>query len=361
MAQGQLIPYLALALQIQSKFGYNVTIVNTPLNIQTLQQLLPPNKTSTINLVELPFIPHFPQKIKIRRSQLSNLQIQATGNDTWSLFLKTVLSQTLNSDGFLINKIEDFDQLGLSYFKSKLGQTSVWAVALSESKVTKTSSDIIQWLENHENNTISRSQIMELAIGIEKSDKNFIWVIRPPLGFDINGEFRSEWLPEGFEGRMKEKNKGLLVRKWTPQLEILSHKCTSAFLSHCGWNSVLESLSFGVPIIGWPLAADQLSNSKLLEEEMGICVELAKGNRNEVKHEDVVRVIDLVMNEKELEMRKKAFKVKEMIKNVIREDEGLEGSSVKGIKEFFAAVLSRKKEMKMDHHGNNLNTTSFGV
>ncbi|KAI3945905.1 hypothetical protein MKW98_007254 [Papaver atlanticum] len=55
MAQGHLIPNLALALQIQSRFGYNVTIVNTPLNIQKLQQLLPPNKTSTINLVELPF------------------------------------------------------------------------------------------------------------------------------------------------------------------------------------------------------------------------------------------------------------------------------------------------------------------
>ncbi|MCL7025575.1 hypothetical protein MKW94_008316 [Papaver nudicaule] len=443
MAQGHLIPYLALALRIQSKFGYNVTIVNTPLNIHKLQQLLPLNKTSKINLVELPFscsdhnlppnsentdvlpypliinllkslhslkphfhkfisdhlvtplciisdiflgwtveiaqefgifhsvfvtggaygmgvfysiwlnqpqihqkdseeilVPDFPQNYKIQRSQLSNLQLRATGTDTWSLFNKTELSQTLNSDGFLINTIEDFDQVGLSYFKSKLGQNSVWAVGpvadyslALKSKITTTSSDIIQWLEKHEKSsvlyisfgsqdTISRSQIMELAIGLEKSNKNFIWVIRPPLGFDINEEFRSEW-----------KKKGLLVRKWAPQLEILSHKSTSVFLSYCGWNSVLESLSFGVPIIGWPLGADQLSNSRLLEEEMGVCVELAKGNRNEVKHEDVV-------NEKE-----------SLFKNAIREDEGLEGSSVKGIKEFLAAALLRKKEKKMDHHG----------
>ncbi|XP_026410620.1 UDP-glycosyltransferase 92A1-like, partial [Papaver somniferum] len=256
---------------------------------------------------------------------------------------------------------------------SKLGQNVVWAVglvsdyslALNESEITTTSSDIIQWLENHENSsvlyisfgsqdTISKSQIMELAtIGLEKSDKNFIWVIRPPLGFDINVEFRSEWLPGGFEERMKEKNKGLLVRKCAPQLEILSHKSTSVFLSHCRWNSVLESLYFGVPIIGWSLSADQPSNSRLLEEEIGVCVELAKGNRNEVKHEDVVRLLDLVMNKKDLEMRKKAFKIREMIKNAIREDEGLEGSSVKGIKKFFEAALLRKKEMmKMGRHGN---------
>lgn len=89
---------------------------------------------------------------------------------------------------------------------------------------------------------------------------------------------------------------------------------------------------------------------------------MAKGNRNEVKHEDVVRLLDLVMNKKDLEMRKKAFKIREMIKNAIREDEGLEGSSVKGIKKFFEAALLRKKEtMKMGRHGNHLHTTSSEI
>ncbi|KAI3945904.1 hypothetical protein MKW98_007253 [Papaver atlanticum] len=297
-------------------------------------------------------IPDFSQIFKIPRSQLSSLQLQATDNDTWSLFLKTELSQTLNSDGFLINTIEEFDQFGLSYFKSKLGQNSVWAVGPVSDYSLALKSKIntaILYISFGSQETISKSQIMKLAIGLEKSDKNFIWVIRPPLGFDMNEEFRSEWLPEGFEERMKEKNKGLLVRKWAPQLEILSHKSTS-------------DVSFGVPIIGWPLSADQPSNSRLLEEEMGVCVELAKGNRNEVKHKDVVRVLDLVMNKKDHEMRKKAFKVREMIKNANIEDEGLEGSSVKGIKKFFEAALLRKKEMvKMGHHGNHLHTTSSEI
>ncbi|KAF2317719.1 hypothetical protein GH714_039657 [Hevea brasiliensis] len=111
----------------------------------------------------------------------------------------------------------------------------------------------------------------ELAMALEASGKNFIWVVRPPIGFDINLEFRAkDWLPEGFEERIKDSKRGLLVHKWAPQLEILSHKSVSAFLSHCGWNSVLESLSYGVPLIGWPMAAEQFYNVKLLEEKIGI-------------------------------------------------------------------------------------------
>lgn len=146
----------------------------------------------------------------------------------------------------------------MTYFRSKLSQDSVWAVGpVSDYSLSlKSSSDLsIQWLDNHEENsvlyisfgsqcTISSSQMMELAIGLEKSGKNFMWVIRPPLEYDINEAFRSEWLPDGFEERMKVNDRGLLMKKWAPQLEILSHKSTPVFLSHCGWNLVLESLSF---------------------------------------------------------------------------------------------------------------------
>ncbi|KAF4391025.1 hypothetical protein F8388_024857 [Cannabis sativa] len=110
---------------------------------------------------------------------------------------------------------------------------------------------LFEWLDSQEpksvlyitfgsQNTIGATQMMELAIGQEK-----------------------KWLPQGFEERAKEKNCGLLVRKWAPQLDILGHKSTGAFLNHCGWNSVMESLSQGVSIIGWPLAGEQNYNSKL--------------------------------------------------------------------------------------------------
>uniref|UniRef100_A0A0E0P6L6 Uncharacterized protein n=1 Tax=Oryza rufipogon TaxID=4529 RepID=A0A0E0P6L6_ORYRU len=69
----------------------------------------------------------------------------------------------------------------------------------------------------------------------------FIWAIRPPFGFDIEptngGQFSAEWLPEGFEERMHAKNIGLLIHGLAPQVSILAHASTGAFLSHCGWNS----------------------------------------------------------------------------------------------------------------------------
>lgn len=71
-----------------------------------------------------------------------------------------------------------------------------------------------------------------LHMGLEASDKNFIWVIRPPIGFELNTEFKAkEWLPKGFEKRIKESRRGLLVYNWAPKFEILSHKSVSAFLT----------------------------------------------------------------------------------------------------------------------------------
>ncbi|MCL7022727.1 hypothetical protein MKW94_015871 [Papaver nudicaule] len=87
--------------------------------------------------------------------------------------------------------------------------------------------------------------MMELAKGLEKSEKGFIWVLRNPTGFEVGDEFRSEWLPPGFEERMRQKVRGFL--------------------------------SNGVPIMGWPLGSEQFYNSKLLEEELGVSLELARG------------------------------------------------------------------------------------
>jgi hypothetical protein len=102
-------------------------------------------------------------------------------------------------------------------------------------------------------NTIPASQMMALARGLEASGQPFIWVVRPPVEFDGATEFRAdEWLPNGFEERVVAAGQGLLVRRWAPQVAVLAHASTGAFLSHCGWNSVLESLWHGVPVLGWP-------------------------------------------------------------------------------------------------------------
>ena len=196
-------------------------------------------------------------------------------------------------------------------------------------------------------NTISASQMMQLGKALERCEKSFVWVVRPPIGFDINSEFRAEqWLPEGFAEKVLESGRGLIVHDWAPQVEILSHVAVSAFLSHCGWNSVLESLSHGVPILGWPMAAEQFFNCKFLEEEVGVCVEVARGKSCEVKWEDLAAKIELVMEETEkgVEMRKKAGEIRDMIRNATKDEGGFKGSSVRAMDEFLSAAAVSVKE-----------------
>lgn len=188
--------------------------------------------------------------------------------------------------------------------------------------------------------------MLELAHGLEESGKAFIWVVRPPLGQDMKAEFRAhQWLPDRFEERMKETNRGLLIRNWAPQLEILSHESVGAFLSHCGWNSTVESLSQGVPMIGWPMAAEQAYNSKMVVEEMGIGVELTRGKESEIERGKVEEVIKMVMGEsgKGEEMRKKAAIVKDKMIAAIKDDEQ-KGSSLRSLEEFLAIIQSKREK-----------------
>lgn len=312
-------------------------------------------------------LPDFPEARLIQRNQLPNNILQADGTDPWSIFQHKNLSDWVNSDGILFNSVSEFDSVGLSYFTRKL-QIPVWSigpVVLSTGTGSRgkgggiNPKTCLEWLDAKPSksvlficfgsmNTISDKQMMQLGTALERSGRNFVWVVRPPIGFDINSEFKAEeWLPKGFMEKIVETNKGLIVNDWAPQVEILSHGSVSAFLSHCGWNSVLESLNHGVPILGWPMAAEQFFNCKMLEEEIGVCVEVARGKSCEVKWEDIVEKIEMVMSERSesgVKIRENACKIRDMIRNAVKYEDGFKGSSVNGIDEFLAAAALSKKE-----------------
>ncbi|XP_057442278.1 UDP-glycosyltransferase 71K2-like [Lotus japonicus] len=115
--------------------------------------------------------------------------------------------------------------------------------------------------------TFDPSQTREIALGLQRSGVRFLWALRSPPTTD-NEEKN---LPEGFlelaEGR------GMLC-EWAPQVEVLAHKAIGGFLSHCGWNSILESFWFGVPILTWPIYAEQQLNAFMMVKEWGLAVEL---------------------------------------------------------------------------------------
>ncbi|KAJ4785494.1 Glycosyltransferase [Rhynchospora pubera] len=95
------------------------------------------------------------------------------------------------------------------------------------------------------------------------------------------GENESEWVPEGWEERIGDK--GLVVRGWVPQVAILAHAATGAFMTHCGWNSLLESTAAGVPMLTWPFAAEQFVNEKLVVEMVGCAARLWEGGKRSTR------------------------------------------------------------------------------
>ncbi|XP_006648495.2 hydroquinone glucosyltransferase-like [Oryza brachyantha] len=129
---------------------------------------------------------------------------------------------------------------------------------------------------------LSVEQTRELAAGLEMSGHRFLWIVRMPSlngetfalhnGEDgrSHGEDPLAWLPDGFLERTSSR--GLAVAAWAPQVRVLSHPATAAFVSHCGWNSTLESVAAGVPVIAWPLHAEQKMNAVVLEESVGVAL-----------------------------------------------------------------------------------------
>lgn len=122
-------------------------------------------------------------------------------------------------------------------------------------------------------------QMRELALGLELSGQRFLWVVRSPSDEGaVNANYYDAeskkdplaYLPEGFVERTKDT--GLVIPSWAPQIKVLAHESTGGFLVHCGWNSVLESLVHGVPMVAWPLYAEQRQNAVMMSTEGGVGV-----------------------------------------------------------------------------------------
>ncbi|KAJ3679973.1 hypothetical protein LUZ60_016251 [Juncus effusus] len=298
-------------------------------------------------------LPEYPEVVVVR-SQLTTHMLLVNGTDPLSLSLQRRFSSFNKTDHLLVNTIEELEPVGLGMLRktfkvpvSPIG--SLIGAPTPSGPNSENYLDIFEWLDSKaptsvlyisfgSQNSINASQLIELAHGLDKSHRPFIWVFRPPLGFNMKDEFKDEWLPHGFKERMKEENRGFFLHGWAPQVKILGHKSVGAFLSHCGWNSVLESLNCGVPIIGWPLSGEHPFNVELLDK-LGVCVELARNNRenSKVDKEKVVEVAEMVLgeNEKGRDMRKKARAIKDIVNDSWKQEDGV---AVKEFREFLKSI-----------------------
>ncbi|CAL4970345.1 unnamed protein product [Urochloa decumbens] len=200
--------------------------------------------------------------------------------------------------------------------------------------------------------SLSVEQTAELAAGLESSGHRFLWVVRMPsqhneLESRDNGKDKEEplaWLPEGFLERTS--GRGLAVAAWAPQVRVLSHPATAAFVSHCGWNSALESVAAGVPMIAWPLYAEQRMNAAILSETVGVALRPREREDGFIPREEIAAAVTELMEEGEKgrAVRGRARDLKEAAARAWAP----EGSSSRKMEEvageWKAAVLARQKQ-----------------
>ncbi|CAL1382347.1 unnamed protein product [Linum trigynum] len=143
--------------------------------------------------------------------------------------------------------------------------------------------------------TMSKQHLTEFAMGLASSGVSFLWVIRPDL---VTGE--SAALPPEFQEKAERIG---FISGWCPQEEVLNHPAVGGFLTHCGWGSIIESLTAGVPVLCWPFFSDQLINCRMACTEWGMGMEVEK----DVKRTAVEKLVRELMNgEKGKEVRNKA-------------------------------------------------------
>lgn len=171
--------------------------------------------------------------------------------------------------------------------------------------------------------SFNEDQVKEIAAGLSQSGLRFIWSLRKQTtsGAKRPTEYTEMELKSVLPGdfwALVEEGRGM-VCGWAPQVEILAHKGVGSFVSHCGWNSTLESLWFGKPVVAWPLYAEQRGNAFELVSELGLAKTwLGSGNKSGdlVTANEVEKAIRLVMD-KDNPVRSKVKEMSEFSKNAL--------------------------------------------
>ncbi|KAJ4964715.1 hypothetical protein NE237_016564 [Protea cynaroides] len=176
-----------------------------------------------------------------------------------------------------------------------------------DSNLWKVESECLEWLDSKEPSSVfyvnfgsitvmTPQQLVELAWGLANSEQSFLWIIRPDLVVGDSAILPSEFVTQ-------TKNRGMLA-SWCPQEQVLSHQSIGGFLTHSGWNSTMETICGGVPVICWPFFADQQTNCRYSCTHWGTGIEI-DNNAKRDEFEKLVR--ELMEGHKGKEMKSKAM------------------------------------------------------
>ncbi|KAK6152352.1 hypothetical protein DH2020_014987 [Rehmannia glutinosa] len=302
----------------------------------------------TVQPTELFVVPGLPDKIEFVKIQLPGLF--NPGPMDFTDFREQVRETESRAYGVVVNTFEEVENRYVEEFK-KLKGGKVWCIgplsfssndnldrAQRGNRASIDSDQCSKWLDNKKLGSViyvclgslsrlSPAQFIELALGLEESNHPFVLVVKGGLK---SGEIEKWIVDDGIEERTKKR--GLFIRGWAPQVLILSHVAVGGFLTHCGWNSTLEGISAGLPMITWPMFAEQFLNEKLLVQilEIGVgvgarCViHLGEEEKpgTKVMRDGIKEAIERVMDKgsKEgFERRKRAKEFGKMAKRAVEE------------------------------------------
>ncbi|KAL9429457.1 hypothetical protein AB3S75_031297 [Citrus x aurantiifolia] len=319
-------------------------------------------------------VPGLPHRIELIKAQLPEA-LNPAGSHVQDLtqVRHNIRAAEQSADGIVVNTFEELEAEYVKEYKRAKGD-KVWCIgpvsACNKLNIDKAErcrgengstvddyEQCLKWLDSWEPGSVIYAclgsicglatwQILELGLGLEASSQPFIWVIR--------GGERSQglekWIQEeGFEERTKER--GFIIRGWAPQVLLLSHRSIGGFLTHCGWNSTLEGVSAGVPLVTCPLFAEQFYNEKLAVQVLGIGVSvgieaavtwgLEDKSGLVIKREKVKEAIEKLMDRGKQgeKRRKRARQLGEIANRAI----GVGGSSHRNIEMLIEFVIQQTR------------------
>jgi UDP-glucose:(indol-3-yl)acetate beta-D-glucosyltransferase len=223
---------------------------------------------------------------------------------------------------------------------SLLGQDQTQDVGI---EMWKSQDSCIEWLNKKPPSSViyisfgsliflSEKQMQSIAEALKRSKSYFLWVMKSK-----EGEAATVTLSEKFLEETKEKG---MVVSWCPQTKVLVHPAIACFLTHCGWNSMLEAITAGVPMIAYPQWTDQPTNAKLVSNVFGMGIRLKQDSDGFVESEEVERAIGEIVGGERFEVFKKnAVELKLAAREAVADGGSSDRNIQSFVDEIFATVV----------------------
>lgn len=258
-----------------------------------------------------------------------------------------------NADFVLCNTVQELEPDTISALHAKVPFYAIGPIfppGFTKSNVATSlwsESDCTQWLDKKPHGSVlyvsfgsyahvKKADLIEIANGLSLSRVSFVWVLRP----DIVSSDDADPLPVGFKEEFSDR--GMII-PWCHQNAVLAHPAIGGFLTHCGWNSILESTWCKVPLLCYPLLTDQFTNRKLVVDDCKTGINL--NNKIPITKEEVSDNIQLLMSAKSGDQyRNKVKKVKETLENALTPPNGSSDKNMdQFIKELKAKIQTKTK------------------